>query len=178
MLVIHSLAQKMVPVYHVRMDSTGMRAPVWTANGMGHCKRLIKISYGIDCYYCINIMTCLIHIYYCSIVLITISNILSTIMSPVYLVTLPNTCCTSCGDTLFMYTYTLHSTYSVSCISCKHCYSIITTQLYGYSVYFISIHSYSSWQHYATVILRLNKKYKVIKLVTVGPKAISPKFWW
>ena len=30
------------------------------------------------------------------------------IMSPVYLVTLLDTCYTPCGNTLFMYTYTLH----------------------------------------------------------------------
>ena len=47
----------MVPVGHVRMSSTGVRAPVWTASGMGHWKRVIKIAGGTDCYYCINDMT-------------------------------------------------------------------------------------------------------------------------
>ena len=54
---------------------------------------------GVLHYYCINNMTCLIHVYYCSVVLITIPDILYTIMSLVYLVTLSDTCYTSCGDT-------------------------------------------------------------------------------
>ena len=58
-------------------------------------------------------MTCPIHVYYCSFVLVTIPDILTNIMSPVYLVTLPDTCYTSCINTLFMYTYTLHSMYSI-----------------------------------------------------------------
>ena len=75
---------------------------------MGHWKRLIKILGGTDCYYCINNMTCLIHVYYCVVVLVTIPDILSTIMLPVDFATLPDTGYTSCGDILFMYTYTLH----------------------------------------------------------------------
>ena len=63
---------------------------------------------GTDYYYCINKMTCLIHVYYCSVVLVIISDILSIIMPPIYLATLLDTCYTSCGDTLFMYMYTLH----------------------------------------------------------------------
>ena len=108
-------------------------------------------------------MTCPIHVYYCSVIFVTIPDILSTILSLVYLITLPDTCYTLCGDTLFMYTYTMHSMYSISCIPCRHYYCIITTLWYGYSVYFISTCSYSSRYHYATVIIRLNKKYKVIK---------------
>ena len=75
---------------------------------MGHWKRLIKITGGTDCYYYINNMTCLIHVYYCVVVLVTIPDIFSTIMLSVDFATLPDTCYTSCGDTLFMYTYTLH----------------------------------------------------------------------
>ena len=64
MLFGHSLVWIMVLVGHVRMGSTGVRAPVWTASGMGHWKRLIKIPGGTDCYYCINDLTCLIHVCY------------------------------------------------------------------------------------------------------------------
>ena len=126
-LVIWSLSLlDMVPVCHVRMGSTGIRVLVWTASGMGHWKRLIKIPGGIDCYYCVNNITCPIHVYYCSVIPITIPDILSTIMSPEHLVTLPDICCTSWGDTLSMYTHTLYFMYSVSCILCRHCYCIIT----------------------------------------------------
>ena len=121
---------------------------------MRYWKRLIKIPDGTDCYYCISNITCPIHVYYCSILLV---------MLPIYLVTLPDTRYTSCGDTLFMYTYTLHSIYSVSCIPCKHCYCIITISQYSYSACFISTCSYSLRHHYATVIIRLNQKYKIIK---------------
>ena len=77
----------MVPVCHVRMSSTGVRAPVWTASGMGHWKRLIKMPGGTDCDYCINNMTCLIYAYYCLVVLVTVPDQLSTIMLHVYFVT-------------------------------------------------------------------------------------------
>jgi len=154
------------------MGSSGVRAPVWTASGMRYWKRLIKIPSGTECYYCINNMTCLIHVYYCSVVLITVSDILSTVMSPIYLVTLSDTY-TSYGDTLCMYTYTLHSIYSVPCILCRHCCYIITTLLlYNYNTVvwlFCILHIYMfifSTIPYATVIIRLNKKYKVIKTVT------------
>ena len=83
MLFDHSLVWIMVPVDHVRMGSTGVRAPVGTASGMGHWKRLIKIPGGTDCYYCIKNMTCLIHIYYCIVVLVTVPEHLSVIMLPV-----------------------------------------------------------------------------------------------
>ena len=75
---------------------------------MGHWKILIKISGGTDCDYCINNMTYLIHVYSCLVVLVTVPDHLSSIMLHVYFVTLPDTCYTSCGDTLFMYMYTLH----------------------------------------------------------------------
>ena len=63
-----------------------------TASGMGHWKRLIKISGDTDCYYCINFLTCSTHVYYCPFIFVTIPDMLSTIISPVYLVTLPNIC--------------------------------------------------------------------------------------
>ena len=68
-------------------------------------------------------MTCARHLYYCLFILVTISDILSTIMSLVYLVTFTDICYTPCGNTLFMYMYTLHCIYSALCISCKH-YSV------------------------------------------------------
>jgi len=90
----------MVPACHVRMGSTGVRVPVWIASGMRHWKRLIKIPGGTDCYYCINNITCLIHVYYCFVVLVTVPDTLSTIMLHVYVVTLPGTCYTFCYSTL------------------------------------------------------------------------------
>ena len=75
---------------------------------MGHWKRLIKISGGTDCYYCINNMTCLIHVSYCVVVIVTIPVILSIIVLPIDFATLSDACYTSCDDTLFMYTYTLY----------------------------------------------------------------------
>ena len=68
-------------------------------------------------------MTCPIYAYYYSVILVAIPDILST--SLVYLVTLPDTCYTSCGDTLFMYTYTLHFMYFVSCIPCRYNHNTI-----------------------------------------------------
>jgi len=109
-----SLVWIMVPVCHVRMGSARVQVSVWTASGIGHWKRLIKITGDTDCSYYINNMTYPIHVYYCSVVLFTILDILCSIMSHVYLVIFHDTCYTSCGDTLFMYTYTLHSMYSVS----------------------------------------------------------------
>ena len=93
---------------------------------MGHWKRLIKISGGTDCYYCINNMTCLIHVYYCVVVLVTVPDMLSTIMLPVDFATLPDTCYTSCGDTLFMYMYTLH------CMPLVPVYPIDTVLVYSH----------------------------------------------
>ena len=62
-LVIWLLSYSDNGTSHVRMGSYGVRAPVWTDSGMRHWKRLIKIPGGTDCYYCINNMTCLIHVY-------------------------------------------------------------------------------------------------------------------
>ena len=72
-------------MYHIRIGSTRVRAPVWTASGMGHWKRLNKISSRTDCYYCINHMTCPVHVYYCPFILVTVLDILSTTISCVYL---------------------------------------------------------------------------------------------
>ena len=102
----HSLVWIMVPVCHVRMGSTGVRAPVWTASGMGHWKRLIIIPGGTDSYYWLKNMTCLIHVYYCLVVLVTVPDHLSAIMLHVYFVTLPGTCYTFCGGILLMCMYT------------------------------------------------------------------------
>ena len=93
---------------------------------MGHWKRLIKIPGGTDCYYCINNMTCLIHVYFCVVVLVTFPDMFSTIMLPVDFATLPNACYTSCGDTLFMYTYTLH------CMPLVPVYPIDTIPVYSH----------------------------------------------
>ena len=106
-------------------------------------------------------MACPIHVYYCSVVLVTISDILSTIMSHVYLVTFSDICYTSCGDTLLMYTYILHLMYSFSCIPCRHFYYIITTVKYDFlhtSYLHVNIH-----HNTITTAIRLNNKYKVIK---------------
>ena len=65
----------------VQIGSTRARAPVWTASGMGHWKRLIRIPGGTDCYYCLNDMTCLIHVCY----LVTGPENWSAIMLHVYL---------------------------------------------------------------------------------------------
>ena len=108
------------------MGSAGVRAPIRFTSGMGHWKRLTKIPNGADCYYCIDNMTCLIHVYHCSLVLVTIPDSLSTIMSPVYLVSLPDTCYTSCGDILSCTDILCNSMYVVSCIPCRHYYCIIT----------------------------------------------------
>ena len=118
MLFGHSLVWIMVPVCHVRMSSTGVRAPVWTASGMGHWKRLTKIPGGTDCDYCINNMTCLIHVYYCLDALVTVHDHLSAIMLHVHVVTFPISYYTFCDGILFMYMYTLHCKYSAFCVLC------------------------------------------------------------
>ena len=128
LVIGYSLVWIMAPVCHIRMGSTGVRAPVWTFSGMGHWKRLIKIPGGTDCYYCINNMTCLIHIYYRLVVLIPIPDNLSTIMLhvwPVYFIPLPDTCYTFCGSILLMYTYTLHFMYFLCHIYIIHAHTIL-----------------------------------------------------
>ena len=136
----------MVPVGHVRMGSIGVRAPVWTASGMGHWKRLIKIPGGTDCYYCINNMTCLIHVSYCLVVHVPVPDHFVVIMLPVYVVTLPVTCYTFCGGILLTYMYNLPCIYSVSCISCRHHYCICTTQYCGYITY-AHLHVHIAYAH-------------------------------
>ena len=103
---------------------------------MGHWRRLIKIPGGTDCYYCLKNMTCLIHVYYCVVVLVTVRIILSTIMLPVDFATLLDTCYTSCGDALFMYMYTMHCmplvpVYPIDTISvCSHRYRMVAYFIY------------------------------------------------
>ena len=78
-----------------------------TASGMGHWKRLIIIPGGTDCYYCINNITCLIHVFYCLVVHVPVSDHFAVIMLPVYVVTLP--------------VHAMHSvvaSYSCTCIIC------------------------------------------------------------
>ena len=53
---------------------------------MGHWKRLIKIPGGTDCYYCMNNMTCPIHVSYWLVALVISPDHLSLIMLPVYFV--------------------------------------------------------------------------------------------
>ena len=103
---------------HVRTGSASMWALVRTASGMGHWMRLIKILDGTDCYYCINNMTCPIRVYYRSVILVAILDIVSTIMLSVYLVTLPDTC------TLHMVTH-----YSCTCILHIACIPVSYTHL-------------------------------------------------
>ena len=88
---------------HVRMGSTGVRALV-----LG----------GTDCYYCINHMTCSTSVYYCPFIFVTIPDMLFTIMSLVYLVTLSDIRYTPCGTMWFMYMYPLHCKHSAICIPC------------------------------------------------------------
>ena len=100
-----------------------------TVSGMGHWKRMIKISGGTDCYYCINDMTCLIHVCY----LVTVPDNLSDIILPVYLLL-----------------YLVHVTLSMSrnsalhisssiCIPCSLC----STPYYSYIAYaHMHVHCY------------------------------------
>ena len=116
----HSLIRIMVPLCHVQMGSARVRALVWTISGMRHWKRLIEIPGGTDCYYCINNMTCLLHVYYCFVVLVPLPDTLSTIMLHVYTVTLPSTCYTFCYSTLLC----------ISCIVLFHIFFVQTPCLY------------------------------------------------
>jgi len=118
---------------------------------MGHWKRLIKIPGDTDCYYCINNMTCLIHVYYCLVVLVTVRDKLSAILLPVYFVTLPGTCYTFCGGILLMYMYT--SALHIFCFL----YTLQTSLLYMHNTVlwlcFIctSACSFLSRYHYTTL---------------------------
>ena len=71
-------------------------------------------------------MTCLIHVYSCVVVLVTVPVGLSTIMFPVDFATLPDACYTSCGNTLFMYKSTLH------CMPSVPVYPIDTIPVYAH----------------------------------------------
>jgi len=88
-------------------------------------------------------MTCLIYVFDCLVVLVTVPNHLSVIMLHVYFVTLPGTCYTFCGGILLMFMYTLHCIYSVFCIHCRHQYELCTTLYYGYIAYaHLHVHFY------------------------------------
>ena len=116
----------MVPVCHVRMGLSGVRAPVWTASGMGYWRRLIKIPGSTDCYYCIIHMICSTYVYYCPFLFVTIPDMLSTIMSHVYLLH-------------FLIFVTLHvvTHYSWTHILCLHIfyfmYTLQTSLLYTHN---------------------------------------------
>ena len=107
--------------------STGVRDPVWTASGMGHWKRLIKIPDDTDCYYCINNMTCLIHVYDCLVVLITVPDTWFAITLLLYLVhvTLSVVAYYACSA-LHLFCF---------CIPCRHHYCRCTTKYCDYSAY-------------------------------------------
>ena len=110
---------------------------------MGHWKRLIKIPGGTDCYYCINNMTCLIPVYYCIVVLVTVPDHLSATHAHVYFVPLSGSYYTFCCGTLLMYIYVLYCIYSVFCIPCRHHYCLCTTPYYGYIAYaHLHVHFY------------------------------------
>ena len=114
---------------------------------MGHWKRLIKIPSGTDWYYCIKNRPCLIHVFYCIVVLVTVPDHLSAIMLQVHFVTLPSTCYTFCDGILLMYMYTLHCIYSVFCIPCRHHVCLCTTPYY---VYIASAHLHVHFYHVTT----------------------------
>jgi len=65
-------------------------------------------------------MTCLIHVYYCFVVLVTVPDTLSTMVLHVYAVTLPGRCYTFCYSTLLC----------ISCIVMFHIFFVHTPYLY------------------------------------------------
>ena len=121
------------------------------------------ISGGTDCYYCINNMTCLIHVLF--------SCICCHFWYSIHYHATRIPCYTSWYLLRFIWWHTIHvhvySALYVFCFSipCRHFY-FISQHSCMVILLFISICSYSSRHHYATVILRLNKKFKVIKHVT------------
>ena len=93
--------------------------------------------------------------YYYPVILVTLPDILPATMSHVY--------CALHVETLFMYTYTLHSMYSLS-----HVYSVNTLLLYKHHTVVwllcvLHIYIFIIITPHATVTFRLNKKYKIIK---------------
>ena len=91
---------------------------------MGHWKRLIKIPGSTDCYYCINIMTYLIHVYSCLVVLITVHENLPDIMLHVYLLLY------LVHVTLSVVAYYACSALHIFCfLYSRHHYSICTTRI-------------------------------------------------
>ena len=154
----------MVPICRVRMGSAGVWAPVWTASGIGYWKRLIKISAGTDCYYCINHMTCSIHVYYC----------LFTLLHFCYLMYHHVTCifCTSYifhGHTIHVYVYSAFHVFTIPCILCKHTLDTLFLNNHDHysiiiSIYFMRRCSYlSSLYCHVTSTISSNSRYKVIK---------------
>jgi len=125
----------MVPIGHVRMGSTGVRAPVWTASGIRHWKRLIKIPGGTDCYYCINDMTWLSCYMYAILLLFMILYPISCYLYTCYftryhvtciLVTLPGICYTFC--------IAWHTTHVLHCIYYTFCTTDIITVCTPYRI--------------------------------------------
>ena len=106
-----------------------------TSSGMncqwyGHWKKLIKIPCSTDYYYCINHMTCSIHVYYCSFILATLFTIVSTIMSISTLHFLHSShtrypcihiLCISCISYFMCF---LHISMLILCTSCIHVHII------------------------------------------------------
>ena len=122
----------MVTICHVWMGLAEVQAPVWTAGGMGHWKRLIKIPGGTNGYYCINIMICLIHVYY-----VQLYSVLFLIFYPHHVTCIP--CYTSWYLLHSMWWQIIHvhvcyvfHVFSISCIlhimytRQTHCCSIST----------------------------------------------------
>ena len=110
------MASRMLVIWSLSYLDNGTRMPCpdgfdsSTGSSMncqwyGIQKRLIKIPSGTDCYYCINNMTYLIHVYYCLVILVIRPDILPTSISHIY--------CALHVETLFIYMNTLHSMYSL-----------------------------------------------------------------
>ena len=137
-----------------------------TAGCMRHQRRLIRIPNSTDCYYCINNMTCPIHVSYCLVALVTSPDHLSLIMLPVYFITLSDICYTFCCGTLLMYIYILHCIYSALCIPCKHHYGICTTRQYGSIVCCTSACSFLSRHHQITLLYKTGYDYRHDPMIT------------
>jgi len=116
-LVIWSLSRSDNGIHsHVRMGSSGVRAPIWTASGMRHWKILI-ISGGTAWYYCINQMTRSIHVYYG---LFMLAKLLLSYLSSCHI-------------------YTLHFLYSSQ--ACYSCTYILCISCIPHSMCFIHINT-------------------------------------
>ena len=112
---------------------------------MGHWKRLIKIPSATDCYYCIKNMTCLIYVSYCVDILVLfrlfiryhVTCISCYIFDIRYI---------PCGSMQFMYMYTMHCIWSVSCIPCRH-HDCICTIPYDDSIVYAHLHVHIAYAH-------------------------------